>query len=97
MSCRKISLMINSAPRKRNEVDDGGKLITISYGTISNYLNDYYGKPKKIRKAFYLSDDQMKKRAQFCKEILKRKINYDNIMFTDECKVNQRSYTNDWS
>ena len=38
----------------------------------------------------------MKKRVQFCEEILKRKINYDNIMFTDECKANLSSYTNDW-
>ena len=83
MSCRKISFMINSVLSKRNEVDDEGKPITISYRTINNYLKDYYGKPKKIRKAFYLSEDQMKKRVQFCEEILKRKINYDNIMFTD--------------
>ena len=27
--------------------------------------------------------------------ILKRKINYDNIMFTDDCKINLSSYTND--
>ena len=96
MSCRKISFMINSVLSKRNEVDDEGKPITISYRTINNYLKDYYGKPKKIRKAFYLWEDQMKKRVQFCEEILKRKINYDNIMFTDECKVNLSSYTNDW-
>ena len=42
MSCRKINFMINQALSKRNEVDDGGKPITISYRTISNYLNDYY-------------------------------------------------------
>ena len=51
---RKISFMINSVLSKRNEVDDEGKPITISYRTINNYLKDYYGKPKKIRKAFYL-------------------------------------------
>ena len=47
MSCRKISFMINSVLSKRNEVDDEGKPITISYRTINNYLKDYYGKPKK--------------------------------------------------
>ena len=71
MSCRKISFMINSILSKRNEVDDGGKPITISYRTISNYLNDYYGKPKKIRKAFYLSKDQMKKKCNSVKKYLK--------------------------
>ena len=54
--------MINSVLIKRNEVDDEGKLITISYIIINNYLKDYYGKPKKIRKD-YLSEDQMKKKV----------------------------------
>ena len=96
MSCRKISVMINSILRKRNEVDNRNNPITISYRTKNNYLKEYYGKPKKIRKAFYLSEDQMKKRVQFCEEMLKRGVNFNNIMFTDECKVSLSSYTNDW-
>ena len=47
MSCRKISFMINSVLSKRNEVDDEGKPITISYRTINNYLKDYYESQKK--------------------------------------------------
>ena len=96
MSWRKISLMINSVLSKRKEVNKRNKPITISYRTINNYLKEYYGKPRKIRKAFYLSEEQMKKRVQFCEEILKRGINFDTIMFTDECKVSLSSYTNDW-
>ena len=52
--------MINLVHSKINEVNDGGKPITISYRIINNYLNNYNGKLKKIRKAFYLSEDKMK-------------------------------------
>ena len=47
MNCRKIIFMINSVLSKRNEVDDRGKPINISYKTINNYLKDYYGNQKK--------------------------------------------------
>ena len=49
--------MINPVLSKRNEDIDRRKTITISYRIISNYLKDYYGKTKKIRKTFYLSED----------------------------------------
>lgn len=65
MSCRKIGTMINSVLQKRNEVDLRNRPISNSYRTINNYLKEYYGKPRKIRKAFYLSEDQMKKRIEF--------------------------------
>ena len=96
MSCRKISSMINSILDKRKEVDQRNRPISISYRTINNYLSEYYGKPKKIRKAFYLSEEQMKKRVQFCQNLLNKNINFDGIMFTDECKVSLSSYTNNW-
>ena len=96
MSCRKIGTMINSVLQKRNEVDSRNRPISISYKTINNYLKEYYGKPRKIRKAFYLSEDQMKKRIEFCQTILDKNINYDNVMFTDECKISLSPYTHDW-
>ena len=95
MSCRKISVMINSILNKRNEVDKRNRPLSISYRTINNYLKEYYGKPKKIRKAFYLSEEQKDKRVKFCRDILNKNINYDNVMFTDECKINLSSYTNE--
>ena len=79
-----------------NEVDQRNRPISLSYRTINNYLKDFYGKPRKIRKAFFLSEDQKLKRVKFCEDIINKKINYDNIMFTDECKVSMSSYTNDW-
>ena len=88
--------MINSVLQKRNEVDSRNRPISISYKTINNYLKEYYGKPRKIRKAFYLSEDQMKKRIEFCQTILGKNINYDNVMFTDECKISLSPNTHDW-
>ena len=96
MSCRKISTMINSVLQKRNEVDKKNRTISISYRTISNYLKEYYGKPRKIRKAFYLSEEQMKKRVKFCEDMISQNIGYNQIMFTDESKISLSSYTNDW-
>ena len=96
MSCRIISAKINSILDKRNEVDKRNRPLSISYRTINNYLKEYYGRPKKIRKAFYLSEEQKDKRVKFCRDILNKNINYDNVMFTDECKINLSSYTNDW-
>ena len=96
MSSRKICTMINSVLNKRNEVDYKKRPISISYRTISNYLKEHYGRPKKIRRAFYLTEDQMKKRVEFCENILYKNIDFKEIMFTDECKVSLSCYTNDW-
>ena len=93
MSCRKISRMINSVLEKRNEIDGQGKQVTITYKTVNNILKKHYGKPKRIRKVFYLSEKDKEKRYNFCKRILERKINYDDILFTDESKISLGSYT----
>ena len=65
MSCRRISRIINTALIKRN-VRYKGKPMKISFKTVSNYLKEVYVKPKKIRKVFYLSEVQKKKRMNFC-------------------------------
>ena len=63
-----------------------GKPLKISFKTVCNYLKEVYGKPKKIRKVFYLNESQKKKRLEFCRKILEREIEPKSIMFTDECK-----------
>ena len=55
MSCRKIAQMINSVLEKKNERDAKGKIISITYKTVNNILKKHYGKPKKVRKVFFLS------------------------------------------
>ena len=70
--------------------------LKISFKTISNYLSEIYGKPKKIRKVFFLSETQKKKRVAFCKNILQKCIDFKSIMFTDECRFELGSYTRNW-
>ena len=73
-SYRTIARMINSALEKRNEVDKKGRQISVHYTTVNNYLKEYYGKPRKIRKVFFLSKEHMEKRKKFCQMILDKKI-----------------------
>ena len=69
--------------------------MTVTHSTINSYLNKLLGKPKKIRKVFYLSETQKKERVKFCKMILK---NYQkrNIFWTDETQINLCNYTRDY-
>ena len=69
MSCRKIASIINTSFIKRN-IKKNGKQLKISFKTVSNYLKEEFGKPKKIKKVFYLSETQKKARVDFCHNIL---------------------------
>jgi len=70
MSSKKIAAILNSVFTKRKEFDKNGKQLSIHFNTICNYLRELYGKPRKIRKAFYLYKEQMMKRVDFCRMIL---------------------------
>ena len=94
-SSRKIANMINSLLLKKNEVDQKGKQITVHYTTVNNYLKAYFGKPRKIRKVFYLTKEQMAKRKKFCKMILDRHIKAEQMFFSDESKIELGSFTRD--
>ena len=95
MSCRKIAAKINRVLKLKKEFDNKGKILSVSYKTVNNILKEFYGRPKKIRKVFFLSEDNINQRFEFCKMILERKINFDEIMFTDESKLSMGSYTHD--
>ena len=95
MSSRKIASIINSELENENIVDKNNKPLTINRSTKCCYLNEFYGKPKKNQKSFFLSEEQAKKRVDYCNMIINRGINFDQIMFTDECIIDLSSYTND--
>ena len=95
MSSRKICSIINAELEQKNILDCHSKPLEIHRSTVCAYLKEFYGKPKKIRKAFFLNQEQMKKREEYCQMILDRKINFDQIMFTDECIIDLSAYTND--
>lgn len=68
--------------------------MSVSYKTICRYL-DKETMLQKVRKTFFLSSEQMQKRVEFCRNMLNRGIGYNQIMFTDETKINLGCYTND--
>ena len=96
MSSRIIAYRLNNLLRKRNELDSNNKVMTVHYTTINKYLREYYGKPLKIRKVFFLSNEQMTKRKKFCEMVLNKKYKPQQIFFSDETKIELGPYTNDY-
>ena len=71
------------------------KNITISKATVCRILKNEYGKPRKIKKVFYLNQKQKDERLKFCKMMLEKGITGEQIFFTDETKIEMGSYIND--
>ena len=89
----KIASMINSVLMKRKELDSKGRQISIHFTTVNNYLKEYFGKPRKIRKVFFLSKENMKTRKEFCQMILQKDIQPEQLFFTDESKIDLGSFS----
>ena len=70
--------------------------MTVYFTTVNNYLKEHFGKPRKIRKVFFLSKEQKKKRVDFCNRILERGIQINQIFFSDESKIELGAFTNDF-
>ena len=89
MSSRKIASLMNEE-FKRNNLD-----ITISKDSVNRYLKAEFGKPRKIRKVFHLTNEQKKERVKFCKRMLEMGISGKQIMFTDETQIKTGSFIKD--
>ena len=85
MSSRKIANLINEELKNSPKVAKSKK-ISITHPTICSYLNENMVL-RKIRRAFYLNKERKKKRVEFCKRIIERGLKGDQIMFTDETKI----------
>ena len=48
---------------KRNNLN-----IPISKDTVNRILKDEFGRPRKIRKVFHLTEEQKKERVKFCEK-----------------------------
>ena len=59
----------------------------ISHTTINNILNKNLSKPLKVVNTFLLNESHEEKRKKFAKFILDNRINTDNILLTEECRV----------
>ena len=95
MGSRKIADIINKELKENDVRDNKGKLLSIEKTTINRYLKNALGKPRKVRRVFYLNEIQKKKRIEFCESILKRKIKGEQILFTDETKIDMAPFLND--
>mgnify|MGYP006372178767 FL=1 len=58
----------------------------LSKTTVSRYLKKVLSKAYKIKKSFVLTEDNIKKRYDFCKTLIENKISGKDIFFTDEKK-----------
>ena len=93
VSSRKIANIINEELKKTYD-NSKEKKITITHPTICKYLNENMV-IRKIRKAFYLNRQQKRKRVQFCKRIINRGLTGEQIMFTDETKIDLSPFLRD--
>ena len=89
MSSAKIVSLINK------DLKNDGKNMTIHKATVCRILNKELGKPRKIKKVFYLSEKQKQKRVEFCKLMLEKGISGQQILFTDETRIEMGSYIHD--
>ena len=93
MSGGRIANKINEKLEKNNILDKNGKQITITKRGVNKILKKKYNKTRRIKKVFYLTEEQKTKRVKFCQEILNMGIEGKNIFFTDETKIDTSPYT----
>ena len=70
--------------------------INVSKAIVCRILKNEFGKPRKIRRVFYLNSKQKEQRLKFCEEILNRGITGEQIFFSDETKIEMGSYVHDY-
>ena len=95
MGSRKIAEIINRERKEDNGRDSKGKIMTIEKTAVNKYLKSVLGKPRKVRRVFYLNDMQKKERVKFCENILEKRIRGEHIFFTDETKIDMAPFLND--
>ena len=79
MGSRKIAEIINRELKEDNVRDSKGKIMTIEKTAVNKYLKSVLGKPRKVRRVFYLNDMQKKERVKFCENILAKRIRGEHM------------------
>ena len=80
VSAKNIQIKFNKLPKKFKE---NKKKKIISLSTANRVLNKHIGKPRVIRRVFYLKPYEKNQRVLFCKFMKKNNIGPENIFFTD--------------
>ena len=86
MSSNKISNIINK------KLKEDGTNLSITKMTVCRIFNKELGKPRKIKRVFYLSKKNKMKRVEFCKKMIEKNISGKNILFTDEAIIDMGCY-----
>ena len=95
MGERKIADIINKELEENDVRDNKGKILSIEKTAVNRYLKNALGRPRKVRRVFYLNDKQKKERVKFCENILNKRIKGEQIFFTDETKIDMAPFLND--
>lgn len=95
MGARKIADIINKDLKENNVRDTKGNILSIEKTAVNRYLKNALGRPRKVRRVFYLNDKQKKERVKFCESILNKRIKGEQIFFTDETKIDMAPFLND--
>ena len=91
VSAKNMQIKFNKLPRKFKENKMKKK---ISLSTANRVLNKFIGKPRVIRKVFYLKPNDKKLRVQFCQFMKENNITPENLFFTDESIFPLQAYMN---
>ena len=95
MPSRKIAMIINAQLKKEKVLDYKGEILKIRHSTVCKYLDKFLGKPRKIRKVFYLSEKQKEERVKFCKMIPEKEITEKYMFWTDETQIDLCNFFDD--
>ena len=74
MGARKIADIINKELEENNVRDTKGNILSIEKTAVNRYLKNALGRPRKVRRVFYLNGKQKKEREKFCESILNKRI-----------------------
>ena len=95
MPSRKIAMIINAQLKKDKVLDYKGEILKIRHSTVCKYLDKFLGKPRKIRKVFYLSEKQKEERVKFCRMILEKEIIQKDVFWTYETQIGLFNFFDD--
>ena len=87
-----IANKINQKLKEDNVLDKKNKLISITKRGVNKILRQKLI-IRNVRKTFYMTEEQQKKRLSFCKKLLNMGIGKKDILFTDETKIDTGPYT----
>ena len=91
VSAKNIQNKYNKLPKRLKEKKRQKK---ISLSTANRILNKYIGKPKVLRKVFYLKKEERQLRLNFLKYMRDKNISPEDLFFTDESIFPLKVYSN---